>query len=62
MYLINLTLLYPFVAITDMNISRKYIGLINPEYIKFVEDKTTILLYCYAFLSKALKQKESYSL
>jgi hypothetical protein len=45
MYLINLTLLYPLVAITDIqkNISEKIHRINQPEYIKFVE-KTTILL------------------
>jgi hypothetical protein len=67
MYLINLTLLYPLVAITDIqkNISEKIHRINQPEYIKFVE-KTTILLlqYCYAFLFQSFtkKQKESYSL
>jgi hypothetical protein len=69
MYLINLTLLYIlFVAITDIqkNISRKIHRINQSEYIKFVEDKTTILLLsvllcCLPFQSFT-KQKESYSL
>jgi hypothetical protein len=60
MYLINLTLLILFVAITDIqkNISRK-IHRIKSEYIKFVETRPQYCCfqYCYAFLFKALQKQ-----
>ncbi len=56
-----------FVAISDAQkeyFKKKYIGFINPEYIKFVEDKDeNILLFqllCLVLLKHLKKQKENY--
>jgi hypothetical protein len=60
------TSLSSFVAISDTqkNISKKNISFINPEYIKFVEDKDQLscIRYCYAsFQSITKKPMENFS-